>query len=158
WRGRIAPRAPSRGRAGDRGHLERLTPLVALDLFGARELLEALLLLQPEDRLADVPGQPGRARVVLRARRLVCGPGDEVGVEVLLPLLHLALEDAPEVRLLADDVGRQDEDEVALLEAVLRPAEERAEDGDVAEDGDLVLLLAEDVPDEPSDHDRLLVL
>ena len=41
---------------------------------------------------------------------------DEVVVEELLALLHLALEDRAQVGLLADDVRRQDEDEVRLLQ------------------------------------------
>src|SRR5262249_26584641 len=55
--------------------------------------LEAELFIELRVRLADLLEQAVRARVV--ARRLPLAFEDEVTVEKLLPLLHLALEDLP---------------------------------------------------------------
>ena len=113
WCCRPGPSPGSGARGADAG-------LVGLHLAGALELLEAPLLLDVAVRLADVLEEPVGARVVLGRLVLVLIGEDEVVVEKLLPLLHLALEHGAQVRLLADDVRRQDQDEVRLLERRLR--------------------------------------
>jgi hypothetical protein len=49
------------------------------------------------------------ARVVLRRLPRQRVVEDEVAIEELLPLLHLALEDLPEVVLITDDMRREDQ-------------------------------------------------
>ena len=84
---------------------------------------------------------------------------DEVAIEELLPLLHLALEDRAEIVLIADDVRREDEERGCVFVVRLRAsAEEHAEHRDVAEDRDLRLARCDRVAHEAADHDRLLIL
>ena len=79
-------------------------------------------------------------------------------IEQLLALLHPALDDPTHVLLVADDVRREDEDEIGLLLRVVGVAEERAEERDVAEDRDLHRLVGDLVRDEPADDGRLLIV
>ena len=73
----------------------------------------------------------GRFRILRPHRRGGLGEvfvaKDEVAVEELLTLTHLALEDGAQVRGVADDVGRHEEQEVGLLRLLTGATEERAE-------------------------------
>ncbi len=84
-----------------------------------------------------------------------------VAVELLdeLPALrHLALEDVPEVILVPDDVGGQEQEQVHLLLLGGVVAEEPADHRDVPEERGLVARLDDPVLHQPTDDHRFLVL
>ncbi len=134
--------------------LHRLVGLLRL-LLGLG--LDAGLLLLRQHVLPDVLDQAVRAPVVARGRPRRRVVEDEVAIDELLPLLHLALEDGAQIVLVADDVGREHEQEVALRLRVLRLLEEEAEHRDVAQDRDLGLAVLDRVADEAADDHRLLI-
>ncbi|EAU62142.1 hypothetical protein STIAU_4537 [Stigmatella aurantiaca DW4/3-1] len=76
----------------------------------------------------------------------------------LLPLLHLALEDGAEVALVADDVGRQEQQQVRLRLAAGGLPEQVTQQGDVAQDGHLGDALDGAVLHDAADDHRLLIL
>src|SRR5690606_24838311 len=76
----------------------------------------------------------------------------------LLALADLALEDPPEMRLIPDQVGRQDAQEVRLALRPFGTPKQRAEQREVPEDRDLLARGRVLVAHEPADDDRLLIL
>ena len=141
---RPAQRGPAgcrHARAGRRRerHLDGLLRVVHAQLARARLVFEPLALVELEVRLADVLDETVGAGIVERRLVVLLIAEDEVAIEKLLPLLHLALEDRAEIVLIADDVRRQDEKQVRLPLVALRAAEKKAEHRNVAEDRDLLL-------------------
>src|SRR6185503_13210379 len=104
-----------------------------------KELVEALLLIHLKEALTDRFDEAVRARVVLRRLVVRVLAKHEVAIEELLPLLHLAFEDAAKIGLIADDRRREHENQVGLLHLAARRYEEEAEDGYVAEERNLRL-------------------
>src|SRR6185295_1997929 len=98
------------------------------------------------------------ARVVAGRLVMLLIAEDEVAVEKLLALLHLALEHRAKIVLIADHVRREDEQEVRLARRFFGAAEEKAEHGDVAEDRNLAVAPRDGVAHQAADDDRLLVL
>jgi hypothetical protein len=60
-------------------------------------------------------GQQATGARVVDGRLVVVAAEHEVAVQELLALAHLALVDGAQVRRVADDVGRQEEQQVGLL-------------------------------------------
>src|SRR6266851_1049864 len=73
-------------------------------------------------------------------------------------LRHLALEDAPVIALIADDVGGQEEEQVGLGASRVLAAEEPAEDGQRSEERHLGDALHGALLDQAAEHHGLLIL
>ena len=79
-------------------------------------------------------------------------------LDELAPLLHLLLQHAPQIGLVADDVGRERDDEVRLHHRLGRVAEEEPEDRDVAQQRHLGDAVDDLVGHQAADQDGLLIL
>src|SRR5262249_21943080 len=130
WRwGRFDLRLLRRGRHGARRHVGRhldrpLLPAPPAPLL--RLLAEAVVLVGGLDRLVDLGDEPALAPVVhvLAERPLVEGA---VGLDELATLAHLLVEYALHVRLVLDDVGREEDEQVRLHLLLLLVLEQVAE-------------------------------
>ena len=136
--------APIGARGRGRAEARALRPAPADLFFHAVDLVDDLRNQTPRSGVVDV-----RLELVFAEH--------EVPVDHLLTLLHLALEDLSQVARVADDVRRENEQQVRLALGLARLAEQSAQDRDVAEDRNLVFLVLNRVAHQTADDDRLLV-
>src|SRR5712692_8625868 len=147
-RRRLVARLVLRERLAARGHDHPLVGRPGAAVLGARQLrLHA----------APQPGEHARLALVVDGL-LVAFFGPVEPLHELGPLRHLALEDAPVVALVADDVGGQEEEKVGLGAGRVLAAEEPAEDGYRSEERDLGDALHGAFLDQAAEHHGLLVL
>src|SRR5712691_6378930 len=147
-RRRLVARLVLRRRFAARGHDHTLVGRTGAAMLGARQLR-----LHP----ATQPGEHARLALVVDGLLVACvGPVEPL--HELGPLRHLALEDAPVIALIADDVRGQEEEKVGLGAGRVLAAEEPAEDGYRSEERHLGDALHGAFLDQAAEHHGLLVL
>src|SRR6266851_2441913 len=147
-RRRPVPGLGLRRRLAARGHDHPLVGRAGAAVLGARQLrLQA----------APQPGEHACLALVVDGL-LVAFVGPVEPLHELGPLRHLALEDAPVIALIADDVGGQEEEQVGLGASRVLAAEEPAEDGQRSEERHLGDALHGALLDQAAEHHGLLIL
>src|SRR5690606_25009479 len=108
WGGRWSAATPTAWGLHTGGQVDRFARRMLMELPGRQLFLQTLALLELEIRLPNLLEQAVGARVVGGGLPRV-GLKHEVAIDELLPLLHLSLEDTPQIRLLPDDMRREDQ-------------------------------------------------
>src|SRR6266852_6619824 len=144
----LDPDRDVRGRLSPRGHDHPLVGRSGAALLGPREL---------GPHAVPQPGEHADLAFVVDGL-LVPFVGPVEPLHELRPLRHLALEDAPVVALVADDVGGQEQQKIGLGAGRILAPEEPAEDGQRSQERHLLDALHGPFQDQAADHHRLLVL